>query len=94
MIHSLIAAALQVVVGLLTGDWLTGGAFAVGFYVGREHAQAEYRWIERYAGGARTLMPWWGGFDHRVWGRKSVLDFALPAIAVGLIAFLRGVLPL
>lgn len=48
------------------------------FYIGREHAQAEYRWIDAYGNGHRDNMPWWGGFDPRVWDRKSLLDWLLP----------------
>ena len=80
MIHALITAALQVAIGHLTGNWLVGGLFAVGFYAGREQTQAEYRWIERYGGGKRANMPWYGGFDKRVWNVKSVTDFALPIV--------------
>lgn len=51
------------------------------FYVGREHTQAEYRWIDAYGGGRRDAMPWWGGFDPRVWNCKSLLDWLLPVCA-------------
>jgi hypothetical protein len=90
LIHAAIALTLQIVTGLATGDWITGGALAVGFYAGREHAQAEYRWIEKYAFGVRSLMPWWGGFDPRVWNAKSLLDVALPALMAGLLAGIVG----
>lgn len=55
------------------------------FYTGREHAQAEYRWIDAYGNGHRDNMPWWGGFDPRVWDRKSLLDWLLP-VCVALFA--------
>ena len=51
------------------------------FYLGREHAQAEYRWIDAYGNGHRENMPWWGGFDPRVWNCKSLLDWLLPVCA-------------
>jgi len=85
MIHALITIAIQAAIGHLTGNWLVGGLFAAGFYTGREHAQAEYRWIERFGGGRRANMPWWGGFDRRVWNAKSVSDFALPIVFAVLI---------
>ena len=28
--------------------------------------------------GRRANMPWWGGFDPRVWELGSVLDFLVP----------------
>lgn len=80
MIHALITLIVQSSFGLLTGDWLFGGAVAVGCYMGREHAQAEYRWIEQYGAYRRANMPWWGGFDPRVWNLKSVTDWLLPLL--------------
>lgn len=83
--HILIALTLQAACGLTTGDWLAGGLFAAGIFVGREHAQAEYRWIETYGKRKRANMPWWGGFDPRVWNRKSMLDWLAPLAAVTIV---------
>lgn len=85
--HIIIALAVQALVGLTTGDWWAGAAWGAGFYVGRELAQAEYRWIETYGQGRRANMPRWGAFDPRVWRKlDSWLDWALPAAAVVLVA--------
>jgi ATP:corrinoid adenosyltransferase len=65
--HALIAAAIQTVVGLLTRQWCAGGALASCYFIGREVAQAEYRWIEAFGGGLRANMPWHAMFDPRVW---------------------------
>ena len=46
MWHVLIAILTQAGFGLTTGNWLAGGLAGVGVFLGREHAQAEYRWIE------------------------------------------------
>ena len=48
-----------------------GGLFAVGFYFGREVAQAE-----RKAG----TPPWWSGFDVRKWSKDSILDLLCPVV--------------
>lgn len=48
-----------------------GGLFAVGFYFGREVAQAE-----RKAG----TPPWWSGFDARKWSLDAKLDLLFPVI--------------
>lgn len=48
-----------------------GGLFAVGFYFGREVAQAE-----RKAG----TPPWWSGFDVRKWFLDAKLDLLFPVI--------------
>lgn len=82
LLHAAITLAAQAVVGLLTGDWLAGGVLVCFWWFGREHAQAEYRWISAVGTGKRAAMPWWGGFDPRAWNMPSVLDWALPMAAV------------
>lgn len=68
--HCLITLALGIV-GLA---WI-----AAGFYVGREIAQAEYRYIEAN-GGKRYACPWYCGFLSSAWNLKSVLDWGLPML--------------
>ena len=53
----------------------------VAFYIGREHAQAEYRYIEAH-GRKRANCPWWCGFMPEAWTMKGVMDFLLPTIVV------------
>ena len=75
--HSALALACQLVVAftlrLVCVDTTTacamGGLLAVGFYWGREVAQAEVK-----AGGT----PWWVGFDFRQWSQDSIYDLAMP----------------
>ena len=78
LLHAAITLAAQAVVGLLTGDWLAGGVLACFWWFGREHAQAEYRWIGAVGNGKRASMPWWGGFDWRAWNLPSLLDWLVP----------------
>ena len=78
--HALIAVMAQVLTGLVLGNWWLGGALACSWWLAREHTQAEYRWIQAFAGGHRTGMPWWGGFDPRVWNWASGLDALVPAL--------------
>ena len=80
MIHAAIAATLQILLGLLLGNWWLGGLLACAWWMAREHSQAEYRWIESYGGGLRVRMPWWGGFDLRAWNWPSALDLLVPAV--------------
>jgi len=85
--HAAIAVAAQVLVGLTTGNLLAGTLLALGIFVGRENAQAEYRWISAFGAGKRINMPWWGGFDPRVWGDiGSWLDVLAPTLAVVFVA--------
>jgi len=59
------------------------------YFIGRELAQAEYRWIETFGLGRRANMPWWGCFDKRVWNLPSLIDVVPPVlIALVAIAFL------
>lgn len=83
-----IIPALLVQLLLSPFGWWLGALFAIGYYLGREMAQAEYRVINEYYGGERKFMPWWGAFQARAWNRKSVLDWVLPSLAVTLVAIL------
>lgn len=88
--HALIALMLQSIVGLLTGRWWAGAALASGYFIGREVAQAEYRWIELYGSGLRANMPWWAPLDGRVWPKPDqFVDWLGPVAATcGLAWFL------
>ena len=50
---------------------IIGSIIGMAFFFGREHAQAEYRWIEHYGHGLRANMPWWATLDLRVWDFHS-----------------------
>lgn len=54
----------------------------VGFYVGRELAQAEYRYIHEYCGGKRANMPWYAPFTPKAWTLKSMVDWIGPLAVV------------
>ena len=47
------------------------------FYVGREEAQAECRYIDTH-GGHRDKCPWYCGLLPQSWTLKGLLDFLLP----------------
>lgn len=78
--HAAIAVCVQLLVGLCLGNWWLGGLLSCCWFVAREHTQAEYRWIEAFANGRRAGMPWWGGFDPKVWNWGSALDALAPAL--------------
>jgi hypothetical protein len=87
--HTLIALAIQSIIGLLTGQWWAGAAAGSAYFVGREFAQAEYRYIEAN-GGFRYKTPQRpevAVLHPRWWNRKSVLDWVLPTAAVVVVAF-------
>jgi hypothetical protein len=85
--HLLMAVAVQAVLGWLTGNWWAGAALMSGVLMGREHAQAEYKWIEHYGHGRRANLPWWGWADRRVWDVHSWFwNLTLPVVAVVVMA--------
>ena len=43
LIHAAVSVAIQIAVGLLLGDWLSGGIAACIWWAARAHTQAEYR---------------------------------------------------
>lgn len=83
MIHAFIAAAFCVPCLLLGLPWPVL-FWPAAFYAGREHAQAEFRYIKAH-GGKRENCPWWCGFAPSAWTAKGLLDFLLPS-AVSLAA--------
>jgi len=86
--HVLIALAIQTIVGLSTRNWWAGAAMASGYFIGREIAQAEYRWIEQFGSGLRANMPWWGALDLRVWPKLDQwADWLGPVVSTCTVAF-------
>lgn len=86
--HVAIALLIQLPTAWLLRSWAGGAAAACAWAISREITQAEYRWIERYGEGLRANMPWWGGFDARVWHVDALLDWLVPgavAVAVALV---------
>lgn len=78
--HAFLALIFQCAVGLIAfacgssivSASIVGGLFAVGFYFGREVAQAE-----RKAG----TPPWWAGFVMTKWSRDAIFDLLCPLVA-------------
>ena len=89
--HIIMALVAQAIVGLLTGNWWAGAALSSAYFIGREVAQAEYRWIERFGGGLRANMPWWGRLDPRVWPKLDQwLDWIGPVVATVIVALIAA----
>jgi len=87
--HLVVAVLIQLLIARLCGSWMAGAAAASAWAISREVTQAEYRWIELYGGGRRANLPWWGGFDMRVWLKIDPwLDWLVPTLLVFAIALL------
>lgn len=89
--HALFALVIQAIAARLTGNWWIGAALASAYFLGREVAQAEYRWIEHFGGGLRANMPWWGPFDPRVWTKLDQwIDWIAPIVVTVSMACITG----
>lgn len=86
--HAGYALVMMAVVWALTGSPLAGAMLGVGFFFGREHAQAEYKAINTDFGGKRAAMPWHAGFNPRYWTLDAVLDVLFPVAAVTAMLFI------
>ena len=85
--HIILAIGLQVGTFLALRSWWAGAAVAAAWAISREITQAEYRWIEHFGSGLRANMPWWGGFDPKVWGYVDPwFDWIVPLVTVVFIA--------
>ena len=69
--HAGYAALMQLVIGLVTGDWFAGACFGIAFFVGREHAQAQAKL-------GYTFKTTFQAFDVRQWSLDSQLDLLFP----------------
>lgn len=82
--HTIITLAAVLAAFLFGAQWEVALAMA-GFWAGREHAQAEYRWLTAHKAN-RSRMPWVAGFLPESWSRDALVnDLLLPA-GVGLLA--------
>lgn len=89
LLHALWALALQAIIGLLSGDWWAGAAFGAAFFIGREHAHAELRWMEQ-TGTDWDEMPELAGLHRSVWRwpdhADGWLDWLVPVMTVVTVA--------
>lgn len=85
--HGAVTVTLQVLVGLLLGDWLLGGVAAIMFYLGREHAQREYKIAGYVKTGmsVKDLKPW-QAFDFKNWSVDSLIDLLIPVAFAATVA--------
>lgn len=80
--HALYALLMQAIFvaacwrGRLPGEWL-GAAFAIGWFVSREHAQREYH---LFTYGEPNTLSDFAGFTG--WSQDAVLDAVVPALVV------------
>lgn len=72
--HGLYAVLMQIVVNAVTGSWVAGATFAIGFFFGREHAQQQ-DFASKPMGDWQAAMFW-------QWDWPSQMDFYVPTLTV------------
>lgn len=78
--HSIITLATVLAAFFFDLQWPAALAMAA-FWCGREHAQAEYRWLALHKAN-RSQMPWVAGFLPESWNRDGLVnDLLLPSAA-------------
>ena len=80
--HLVIALVLQALVWLATGSLWLGFAFVFGLFLGREHAQREYKI------GDPSKLKGYEALDFWRWSKDAKIDLALPVGVTLLIAIL------
>lgn len=88
MIHAVITIIIAFLVLVFDGNYAFC-FFPVFFYMGREHAQAEYRYIESHKI-HRADCPLFFGLYPSAWTAKGLLDFLLPLAGAVLLVLLGG----
>lgn len=76
--HAIYAVLMQAAVGLITGNWLAGAMLGTGFFLGREHAQAQ----------AKLKLEDFEALDIRKWSLDAKLDLLFPVVAVTTVYFI------
>ena len=82
--HTIITAVL-VTVGCILGFEIESLLMVSGFWFGREHSQAEYRYM-KLKGINRSKLGFFDGFRLEAWDKDSFLNDLIIPIMVGLLA--------
>ena len=81
--HSLITFGV-VLVATLFGYGVLGFVFMAGIWFGREHSQAEYRYM-KLKGINRSKLGFFDGFRKEAWSKDSLINDLILPIMVGLL---------
>lgn len=73
--HAGYALLMQLVIGLIFGDWFAGACFGIAFFLGREHAQVQHEL-------GYSFKTTFQAFDLRRWSLDARLDLLFPTVAV------------
>ena len=76
--HIIVAILIQLIVRFISGSWAAGTAASFAWFLSREIAQAEYRWIEQFGGGLRANMSF--GINRISTGTLQMLFWAFATV--------------
>ncbi len=79
--HLAVALFLQAIIGLATGNWLAATLLPIGIFLGREHAQREYKI------GNPSLLIGYEALDLWRWSKDALLDLFVPVLGVTLVYY-------
>lgn len=79
--HAVIAALLTAVIGFAFSNVLIGAALAIGIFIGREHAQREYKL------GDPANLYGYEALDFWRWSLDAKLDLVFPVMAALAVAY-------
>lgn len=80
--HLILALIIQAIPGLLWGDWIIGAVFSSAVFLGREHAQREYKI------GDPSKLIGYEALDFWRWKLDGLLDLFMPVAGVLIVASL------
>ena len=83
--HTIITAVL-VTVGCVFGYGIETLLIVGGFWLGREHSQAEYRYM-KLKGINRSKLGFFDGFRKEAWSKDSFLNDLIIPIIIGIIIY-------
>ena len=86
--HTIITAVL-VTVGCVFGYGIDTLLVVGGFWFGREHSQAEYRYM-KLKGINRSKLGFFDGFKLEAWDKDSFINDLVLPITVGIIFLIGG----
>jgi len=72
--HLWVALTIQLIIGVITGNFWIGAAFVMGIFSGREHAQREYKI------GDPSKLHGYEALDFWRWKRDAQFDLLFPVV--------------
>lgn len=86
--HSAEALLGMLVLGFLTGNWLLAAIAPMAFFLGREHAQFEYKLVKQKGLSTVSELKPWEGFQIWKWSDDAKFDLICPVLTNAIFYFI------